>query len=54
MHTVLITGSNRGLGLEFVREFVQRGFRVYATCRDPAGAADLHALAAKHSGQVRH
>jgi NAD(P)-dependent dehydrogenase (short-subunit alcohol dehydrogenase family) len=43
--TVLITGSNRGIGLEFVRQYAARGWRVIATTRDPAGAAELAALA---------
>ena len=30
MPTVLITGSNRGLGLEFVRQYSSEGWRVYA------------------------
>lgn len=46
MPTVLVTGANRGLGLEFTRQYAARGWRVLATCRDPAGAADLAALAA--------
>ena len=44
--TVLITGSNRGLGLEFVKQYAARGWRVLATARDPENAADLRALAA--------
>lgn len=40
----LITGSNRGLGLEFVRQLLARGDRVFATCREPDDAAALHAL----------
>jgi NAD(P)-dependent dehydrogenase (short-subunit alcohol dehydrogenase family) len=43
-----VTGSNRGLGLEWVRQYVRLGWRVYATCRFPAQATDLHQLAAKH------
>ena len=31
---VLITGTNRGLGLEFVKQYLMRGDRVIATCRD--------------------
>ncbi len=41
MPTVLITGANRGLGLEFARQYAGDGWRVIATCRDPGGAADL-------------
>jgi NAD(P)-dependent dehydrogenase (short-subunit alcohol dehydrogenase family) len=48
MPTVLVTGSNRGLGLEFARQYAERGWMVIATARDPAGATDLATLAAKH------
>ena len=46
MQTILITGANRGLGLEFVRQFVNRGERVFATARKPESADDLNSLAA--------
>lgn len=49
--TVLVTGANRGLGLEFVRQYAARGAEVIATCRNPADAAELSALA-KESGLV--
>lgn len=45
MPTVLITGSNSGLGLEFARQYADRGWRVLATCRRPEAATDLAALA---------
>jgi NAD(P)-dependent dehydrogenase (short-subunit alcohol dehydrogenase family) len=45
--TVLVTGANRGLGLEFTRQYVERGWRVIATCRNPGKAEALNALAAK-------
>jgi NAD(P)-dependent dehydrogenase (short-subunit alcohol dehydrogenase family) len=44
MPTLLVTGANRGLGLEFARAYARDGWRVVATCRDPADAADLKAL----------
>lgn len=44
MPSVLITGASRGLGLEFARQYAAAGWRVYATCRSPAAAADLQAL----------
>lgn len=47
--TVLITGANRGIGLEYVRQYAQEGNKVYATVRDIAKATELQALAAKHS-----
>jgi len=49
MPTVLITGANRGLGLEFARQYAAGGWQVYATCRRPEKAAELRALAAANS-----
>ena len=46
--TVLITGSNRGLGLEFARQYAARGWKVIATVRNPEAAMDLRAIAAKN------
>jgi NAD(P)-dependent dehydrogenase (short-subunit alcohol dehydrogenase family) len=50
--TVLITGSDRGLGLEFVRQYAARGDTVIATCRHPERAAELQALAGANKGVV--
>src|SRR5260221_5763912 len=44
MPTVLITGANRGLGLEFARQYATSGWRVIATSRAPEKADALHAL----------
>jgi len=44
--TVLITGSNRGIGLEFVTQYAAAGWDVIATSRSPANDEDLQALAA--------
>ncbi len=41
----LITGANRGLGLELTRIAAARGDQVYACCRKPAQATALRALA---------
>ncbi|MEZ5551216.1 MAG: SDR family oxidoreductase [Pseudomonadales bacterium] len=46
MTTVLITGANRGIGLEMTREYAARGDRVLACCRDSRAARDLAAIAA--------
>ena len=32
--TLLITGANRGLGLEFVRQYAPEGSRIYACCEN--------------------
>ncbi|MBU3673108.1 MAG: SDR family oxidoreductase [Sinobacteraceae bacterium] len=44
--TVLVTGTNRGIGLEFVRQYAGAGWTVIATVRNPATATELVALAA--------
>lgn len=41
MKTVLITGTNRGLGLELVKQFTSSGHRVIATCRNASKSLEL-------------
>jgi len=48
----LVTGANRGLGLEFVRQLLARGDRVVATCRQPGKATALNGLAGEHPGRL--
>lgn len=43
--TVLITGSSKGHGLNFVNDYAERGWNVIATCRTPSKADELQALA---------
>ncbi len=43
--TVMITGANRGLGLEFVRQYAADGWRVLSTYRNPAESGELLDLA---------
>jgi NAD(P)-dependent dehydrogenase (short-subunit alcohol dehydrogenase family) len=50
--TVLITGANRGIGLELARQYAERGWNVVATARDPAVAAELRAVSAQHPALV--
>jgi NAD(P)-dependent dehydrogenase (short-subunit alcohol dehydrogenase family) len=50
--TVLITGSNRGIGFEFVRQYAAAGWRVIATARSPDKADDLKLLAANNENIV--
>lgn len=44
MPCVLVTGANRGLGLELSRQYAEEGWRVLAACRDPGQATALAAL----------
>lgn len=45
MTTVLITGANRGIGLEFAKQYAAEGADVIACCRSPEKADALNALA---------
>ena len=47
--TVLVSGSNRGIGLQLATNYAERGWTVIATARKPEKATELNALAAKHS-----
>ncbi|WP_019960499.1 SDR family oxidoreductase [Woodsholea maritima] len=44
MSHVLITGANRGLGLEHTKRLLERGWHVSAACRQPDKAEALRAL----------
>jgi len=44
---VLITGANRGIGLEFTRQYLADGWQVIACCRKPAAANELQVLSAQ-------
>lgn len=43
--TILITGSNRGVGLALVKEFAGKGWNVIATARNPKDATELNEFA---------
>jgi NAD(P)-dependent dehydrogenase (short-subunit alcohol dehydrogenase family) len=45
-HTVLITGANRGIGLELARQYAAAGWRVIGTARKPESAEELGATGA--------
>jgi NAD(P)-dependent dehydrogenase (short-subunit alcohol dehydrogenase family) len=50
--TVLVTGANRGIGLELVRQYAARGWIVIGTARKPAEATALNELSAGSNGRV--
>jgi NAD(P)-dependent dehydrogenase (short-subunit alcohol dehydrogenase family) len=54
MPSVLITGANRGLGLEFCRQYGEQGWRVFACCRQPEAATELQEMAARWSHLTIH
>jgi NAD(P)-dependent dehydrogenase (short-subunit alcohol dehydrogenase family) len=52
MLTILITGSNRGIGLELARQYAAAGDTVFASCRAPDSADALNRLASQSEGRV--
>lgn len=54
MMRVVITGSNRGIGLALVRACLARGDTVFAACRRPEKARYLRALADEPGGDRLH
>lgn len=53
MKTLLITGANRGIGLEFCNQYAAAGWRVLACCREPGKADALNRLAARYPDLIQ-
>ena len=49
--TYLITGANRGIGLEMSRQILQSGDRLYAVCRNPETATELNKFVQESNGR---
>lgn len=49
-HAVLVTGANRGIGLELAKQYSEAGWVVHACCRDPEQAEELKAVSSRHKG----
>ena len=54
MSSIFITGSNRGLGLEWVRQCANDGWRVFASCRHPAEALELKRMSEQYPAVSIH
>jgi len=53
VNTVLITGANRGIGLEFCRQYAAQGWRVLACSRYPEKSDELNKLASLNPGLIK-
>ena len=53
MTMILITGANRGIGLEFVRQYAKDGADIVATAREPEKAKELAEIERASNGKVR-
>lgn len=54
MKNILITGANRGIGFEFVKQLTSEGHHIFATCRNPEDAKELETWQKEHSGISIH
>ena len=52
MATIVIAGASRGIGFTLAKLYAEAGDRVFALCRNPAGADALNALAGFSDGRV--
>ena len=52
-NSILISGSNRGIGLELARQYYEDGWQVYGSCRKPEMAIELSKLTANSAGAVQ-
>lgn len=52
MKRYVVSGANRGLGLEFVRQLLARGDRVLAGCRQPGKAQELNHLSGEYPNRL--
>ena len=53
MNTILITGANRGIGLEMAKQYSQDGWQVLACCRKISNVNNLQELAHSTNNQVK-
>lgn len=52
MPTLLITGANRGIGLELCKQYLAEGWTIHATCRQPENSYELNQLCQASNGSM--
>ncbi len=50
--SILVTGANRGIGLEVVRYYAHQGWHVFASCRAPENAHALNKMVQQFNDQI--
>ena len=50
--TILITGANRGIGIELARQYTEAGCRVHACCRQPEAADNLQQVLSGKNAEI--
>jgi NAD(P)-dependent dehydrogenase (short-subunit alcohol dehydrogenase family) len=53
MPSTLISGANRGIGLEFARQYLADKWQIYASCRDPSSASELRRMVDGSRGKLQ-
>lgn len=54
MPSILITGTNRGIGLELAKLYTSKQWQVHACCRSPEATTQLQNIATKHTNLHLH
>jgi NAD(P)-dependent dehydrogenase (short-subunit alcohol dehydrogenase family) len=52
MKDILVTGGSRGIGLEFTRQYLKKGHRVFAASRNPEKSGELQKLKAEFDDRL--
>ncbi|MBV1904826.1 MAG: SDR family oxidoreductase [Pseudomonadales bacterium] len=52
MANILITGANKGIGLQLTSQYASAGNKVFACCRSPESATELNELAKSNDVQI--
>ncbi len=52
MKSILVTGGSRGIGLEFTRQYLNKGFQVFTASRSPERSNDLQKLKAEFDDRL--
>lgn len=52
MKSILVTGASKGIGLEFSRQYLHQGYRVFAASRKPENSLELQHLKSQYNDHL--